>query len=235
LEKGDHQLRVEFFQFEGERKLDLAWEGPGVARISLAAGASATAKPEVSADHLVVGDTPLVIRSFLEDGPPRAISVGLPGGVSYCFDSETKSVAFGWTGDFLDVGPDRGTAENKRGGGWSKVLGKRFSVGDLGFPLRFGDPKKKPEVSFEGYRRTAVPEFLMLVDGVELRQTVRAAGDGAGLVYEFSLGEVPADVFFKINPEGLQLTSSAGTWEGGLLRVPRAEASDFTITLIPRS
>ncbi len=234
LGKGAHQFRVEFFDFEDGRKLDLAWEGPGVARASLSAGNSAAAEPKASPNHLVVGDRPLVIRSFLKDGPPRAISVGLPGGVSYCFDAEKASVAFGWIGGFLNVGPDRGTEGGERGGGWSMVMGERFSVGDLGFPLRFGDPEKKPDVSFEGYRRSNVPEFLMIADGVEVRQTIRAAESGNGLVYEFSLGKVPADVFFKIAPEGLELSSSAGTWKGGLLRVPSAEAADFTITLIPR-
>jgi hypothetical protein len=137
--------------------------------------------------HLHVTDKPLVIRAFVAGGPARSISVGLPGGMNYCFDAGQGQVAFGWSGGFLDVGPDRGRNENDRGGGWCQILGERFEVGTNGFPIRFGDPAKIPNVKFGGYRRVGTPEFYLTADGVNITQVITAAPSGTGLQYEFTL------------------------------------------------
>jgi azurin len=229
LTKGTHPLRVEYFNTKAGQQLDVAWEGPGVKTTVLSH--SGERGPVDHRHRLVAGEQSLVVRAFVDGGPPRAISVGLPGRMNYCFDADTSAVAFGWTGEFLDVGPDRGRNQGDRGGGWCKILGERFSVGAAGFPLRFGDASKVPQVRFGGYRRTQTPEFLMTVEGVAVKQIVRAAPEGTGLQYEFQIEQAPADVFFVLEPENLRLTSSAGTWTGGTLRVPAAEAKRFTVTI----
>jgi azurin len=229
LTKGAHLLRVEYFEGKHGQQLDVAWEGPGVKTTVLShSGESA---PVDHRHHLQASEKALVVRAFVDGGPPRAISVGLPGRVNYCFDADSSAVVFGWSGDFLDVGPDRGRNEGDRGGGWCKILGEKFSVGFTAFPLRFGDAAKVPQVRFGGYRRTEVPEFFMTADGVGVKQIVRAAPEGAGLQYEFQLEQVPGDVFFVLEPGNLRLASSAGTWNGGTLRVPAADAKKFTVTI----
>jgi hypothetical protein len=232
LTKGAHALRVEFFEGQNGQQLDVAWQGPSLTRTALSLSA-----PKATVDHrhhLHVMDKPLVIRAFVDGGPARAISVGLPGGTNYLFDADKSAVAFGWSGDFLDAGPDRGRNEGDRGGGWCKILGEKFSVGGGGFPLRFGDPSKVPQVKFDGYRRGDLPHFLMTADGIAVKQSVRAAPQGIGLQYEFEMEQPPGDVFFVGGTENLQLASSTGTWTGGTLRVPAAEAKKFTVTITQR-
>jgi hypothetical protein len=65
----------------------------------------------------------VVKRAFVRNGPPRAVSVGIPGGINFCFDAESCMVAFGWFGPFLDIGPDWGRNAGQRGGGSVLVLG----------------------------------------------------------------------------------------------------------------
>lgn len=229
LKKGTHAFRVEYFEGDGGEELQVAWAGPTFSRVALSAAAGGAAVDHKH--HLHVADKPLVIRAFVAGGPARSISVGLPGGINYCFDAGQGQVAFGWAGGFLDVGPDRGRNENDRGGGWCKILGERFEVGTNGFPIRFGDPAKVPAVKFGGYRRVGTPEFYLTADGVNITQVVTAAPSGTGLQYEFTLDRVPGDVYFVLNPEHLKLAASAGTWEGGTLKVPAAQAKKFTVTV----
>ncbi len=234
LAKGSHPIRVEFFEHANGQVLTAAWEGPSLKRMELA---KETSRPAFTDDRFQpeVTDTPLVIRAFLADGPPRAISVGLPGGTSYCFDPETGGVAFGWTGDFLDIGPDVGRTEGDRGGGWCRVLGTRFSVGATAFPIRFGSPEKASDVAFGGYRRgSGPPEFHLTADGTPVRQTIRPASSGTGLEYTFEIDSPPADVFLVLDPADLDLSSSVGIWTAGTLKIPAAEATRFTVTLTQR-
>ena len=107
----------------------------------------------------------LVKRAFVENGPARAVLVGLPGGINYCFDATTCSLRFGWFGRFLDVGPDWGSHPGHRGGKPVKTLGERFSVGSVDLPIRIGAPFLSPQVEFLGYRWDGmdVPELRYLV------------------------------------------------------------------------
>lgn len=257
LAKGAHAFRVEFFEGQHGQQLDVAWEGPTITRALL----SPRTAGETTTDdrhRLQVTDRPLVIRAFVDGGPARAISVGLPSGTHYCLDAETGSVAFGWKGGFLDVAPDRGKDAGARGGGWCKILGERFTVGTIGFPLRFDDPAKEPVVKFGGYRRPKtspaaanshaggtghhhhapvaddLPVFLFSMDGIPVQQRIRPAPQGTGLQYEYQVGKVPGDLYFVVDPAGLELTASAGTWTNGVLKIPPADARQFTVTLTRR-
>ena len=184
--------------------------------------------------HVHVMDEPVVIRSFIDGGPARSIAVGLPGGINYLFDAEACYVRFGWTGMFLDVGPNVGVNEGDRGGGWSKVLGEKFELGDSGFPISIGERDAKQVVKFAGYRVRGkdVPQFFFTIDGKRVTQTIRAATAGVGLQYDFEFETAPGKVFFYASPHFLQLTSSAGTWESGRLEVPADQARKFSVTIL---
>lgn len=173
---------------------------------------------------------PMVIRVTVKDTPARSIAVGLPDRVHYMFDSVNGQVLYGWTGDFLDVGPDR----NGRGGRTCQILGKKFDVGAQGCPIRIGSPDKPAKVQFIGYRRTGTPEFAFYVNEVEVRQTVTAA-DSGGLNYSFRLPEMKEDVYFMLKPDGLSLSSSAGQFKDGVLKIGKDQATAFTVTVKPDS
>lgn len=184
--------------------------------------------------HLHVMDEPLVVRAFVEGGPARSVSVGLPVGTNFLFDADACYVRFGWTGMFLDVGPNVGVSAGDRGGGWCKILGDKFELGDSGFPLSLGTRDVKHVVKFAGYRMRGkdVPQFFFTIDGLRVTQTIQAATAGVGIQSDFEFERDPGKAFFYVSPHGLELSSSAGTWQSGRLEVPAGEAKKFSVTIV---
>jgi|GEM_PF-662672 putative heme-binding domain-containing protein len=232
LTKGSHKLRIAMFELSGGEALHAAWSGPGLKVQPITEGTPASRFQQVQQFALEVGDTARVVRVNMPDATSRAIAVGLPGEMNYCFDAQTCEVKYAWTGAFLDVGPDRGFGRG-RGGAVCKVLGKRFNVGANGFPLRFGNSDTPPEVRFMGYRRNpAGPVFTYRAGSAIIRQSVSAAVTATGLIYTFRIDDsVQQAVRFQLKPDGLKLSSSAGTWDGGTLTVPAAESKSFTVNV----
>lgn len=192
--------------------------------------AAKAAKVDASSKtHVHVTDEPKVIRAFVDGGPARSISVGLPGGTNFLFDAEQCYVRFGWFGMFLDVGPN----VNDRGGGWCKILGEKFELGDSGFPISVGTRDAQQVVKFAGYRMRGkdAPQFSFIIAGRRVTQTITAAPSGIGLRSEFEFESDPGAVYFYVSPHGLQLSSSAGTWHDGRLELPAGAAKKFSVTI----
>ena len=82
---------------------------------------------------VVPGADPAIVRTFMPEIGNRALAVGYPSGVSFAFDAERCRLSYGWTGDFLDVGP----AWQGRGGRPARLLGARFWTAPEGFPWSF--------------------------------------------------------------------------------------------------
>ena len=257
LAVGTHAFEIQYFEGGGEQLLAVSVSGAGVPNLPLSVSRDTGPKNEDMSFHLHVMDKPLLIRAFVDGGPARSISVGLPGGINYLFDPETCAVRFGWTGMFLDVGPDRGRGVD-RGGGWCKILGPKFSVGYDGPTLTVGsgpvktalrtDGDKKagsPEFflgsaaaksapRFGGYKKTGTPEFYFSVDGHDVTQKISITPDGQGLQYDFRFAEPLKDsVSFHIKKDGLKVTSSAGQWQGDVLQLKPSEAAAFQVTVTP--
>jgi hypothetical protein len=155
---------------------------------------------------------------------PKSIAVGLPGGVSYCFDAEACRIRYAWTGGFLDVA----AVWSGRGGGLPRLAGKKFYTSPKLFPIRLADPSRDPSVKFLGYRIVdRLPQFRYLVDGVEVRELVRAAP--GGIERAFEIDRPVADTWFLGGEvEGVAFSSDAGAWEGSTLK---ASASKFAVTV----
>lgn len=188
-------------------------------------------KREADWYYVRVTDRPRVVRCSMPDSSSRSIAVGLPGGTSYCFDAEGCFVRYGWTGEFLDAGPDRGRG-NSRGGGANRPLGERCNVGTNGFPLRIGS-SDTPKVVFRGYRTEPAPVFLYSVDGVEVAQSIAPARSGIGLTYTFELPQTPlGPVRFIVDTTGVATTSDAGEFENGRLTIPADRARKFSVTIV---
>jgi len=192
------------------------------------------ARPQVRAQQaLLVTDKPLLQRAFVQNSPARSICVGLPGGVNYLFDAEACAVQYGWTGAFLDVGPDR----KGRGGRHCRILGQRFEVGALG-ALQVGDAKPV----FEGYSRLTAPEMFYRVGNARVRQLITlhaGLANGAlkrGLQYTFKVADAKGNVTFRLNPEQVVAEASAGKWSAdkSTLTLSAKDAAEFTVTLLPK-
>lgn len=231
LTPGTHDLRIEYFEKAGQEELAVAWSGPHIAKRYFT--------PDRKRDEiddrftLAVHDQPRLKRCLLPDASSRSIAVGLPGGINYCFDAQTCTVRYGWFGGFINMGPEIGNLTG-RGGQVVKLLGKRFNVGATErFPLRIGTSQTPPEVEFLGYRSEPLPQFIYSIDGHTVKQTIDAVSGKMGLRYTFEFVSPPGDtVTFAADPAGLNLTSSAGTWQAGKLTVPAADAAKFTVTIV---
>jgi hypothetical protein len=114
------------------------------------------------------------------DAAPSSFAIGLPGGINFCFDPVRGGVSYIWTGGFLDLSPARP--------GPGKFISAVKLLGPVVYreagaaPLRRGDPARVPVVEFAGYtlREDAV-EFRYTIDGVLVREEIRARADGAAL------------------------------------------------------
>jgi mono/diheme cytochrome c family protein len=179
-----------------------------------------------------VTNQPVLFHCFLTDASPRAIAVGLPGKVSYCFDAYTCQLRFVWTGAFLDVK----SMWTLRGAGPAKVLGQKCYTAPAEFPLRVGDPDKTPQVRYLGYDLIGgYPQFRYEVNGVLVRELITLQEGAAAtnrLACHFDLGAVDKDVWFDGGPEaavtGALAPSAAAK---GWWKIPGGSSVRFTVEI----
>ena len=177
---------------------------------------------------------PIIKRAFVENGPPRSVMVGFPGGINFCFDAESCFVSFGWFGPFLDIGPDWGRNANQRGGGPVKVLGERFTTGAGRFPLRIGSKELTPQVHFKGYqvRGEQAPTFEYTVNGAWFMETIEPAEKGIGLKHTFKSDPgLVAPLHFYCDRSQYLVEASAGDWDGNWLTLGPEVATTFTLQI----
>lgn len=126
-------------------------------------------------------------RVYLPHGAsPSSFAIGLPGGVNFCFDPVRGAVSYVWTGAFLDLTPARP--------GIGKFINPAQLLGPIAYqengsgPLRRHDPTQVPVIEFTGYslRHDAV-EFRYTVDGLPVREEIRARPDGSALIRRLHL------------------------------------------------
>jgi len=155
LTKGDHPVRIEYFQGTGGRGILLEMSGPGIK------GKKLLSKPKVAPGAKIPvipepGEA-IIYRNFIEGVSPRAIGVGYDGGVNLAFDAENLGLTQVWTGAFMDAGRHW----NGRGQGNQPPAGP--NVAELGkgrFFALLADPNEKwPTAAqaalpfrFRGYR-----------------------------------------------------------------------------------
>ena len=231
LTAGSHEFQLQFFEKQGGEVLLAGWSGPGFKFLPLAGGQRALVRLQDGGSfHLKPDEEPRVVRVRLPDSSPRSIAVGLIGDVHCCFDATSCYVRYGWTGEFLDVGPDRGHGHS-RGGGTAQPLGKRFDISSE-FPIRIGDVEV-PAAEFLGYRRSLLgPTFRYRIGGIEVSQTIEASRSSRGLRMTYHLDPPPnLDLTWAPSFEGLELKSSVGRWSGRVLTVPAADAGEFVISV----
>ncbi len=176
--------------------------------------------------ELVVGKTARVDRLPLPECSPKALAVGLPGGLNYCFDAENLAVRYVWHGRYLDAGPNF----TGRGGETVRVLGERLPVGyqENGLWLGKGPPSSR---AFIGYKIGRTVWMLYAIDDVAITQAVETAD--RGIQYTFEVQPTDRDIHFKIDANGLRVSSSKGVWKDGVLTVAHGKFAPtiFTVTI----
>jgi len=121
-------------------------------------------------------------RIFMpHNASPSSFAIGLPGGVSFCWDPLRCAVSYVWKGGFIDATPARPGVGKFIDA--VKLLGPIVYQETGSVPLRRDDPAREPVVEFTGYTlKPDAIEFRYTVDGQPVREEIRARADGAALV-----------------------------------------------------
>jgi cytochrome c551/c552 len=167
------------------------------ARLPLPAGLGEADLSQDREAHPVPERRPIVVRWDMPEATPAAIAVGLPGGLSYCFDAGESRLRYAWRGGFLDLTETlRKKTDENRLTPTAKLVGEVFYRSD-GFPFRVGHPEQMPTRQFRGYRLVnGYPEFRYELDGMEVNERIDAGGDAGGLIRHFRFARVERPIWF---------------------------------------
>ena len=116
-------------------------------------------------------ESPVVIRTFMEQAGTHAIAVGFPAGAHYAFDSEHLRLAIAWQGRFLDA----------RGTWFERFAPNAEPLGDHVVTFPTGTVLHCDEAStwqFQGYRLDSdrVPTLMYRLGACSLQDTIKAIG-----------------------------------------------------------
>ncbi len=165
LTKGEHSIKVHYFQGGGNAGLFLSWSSPDSAEHWLTAAEASLDAPQTGKEvfegiPLVVTNEARIYRNFIEGSSPRGIAVGYPGGVNICWDADQMNVALVWQGAFIDAKrhwSDRGVGDQPPLGFGVAKLGQQHALGVLASPSDPWVPANKkdqpndPAYIFRGY------------------------------------------------------------------------------------
>lgn len=177
-------------------------------------------------------DKPLFTRTYivLADGREllRAICVGLPNGVSYCFDAETCQLVYVWTGGFLNMAPHW---ENQSGMP-TPAIGNPFHLAAPEEGLRIG----AHQPVFRGYQMIdGIPRFEFTLGDTIIRLLVDAPEpDRVRLSFRISGRDEAIDFIAPPAGAAVEMTSSIGTWTENHLTIAEPGEVDFVLTLEPK-
>ena len=173
-------------------------------------------------------DRAVVIRWDMPEASPAAIAVGLPGGVSYCFDAGESRLRYVWRGGFVDMARTLLSKKNRE----TNLTETAEIIGDIFFregpaPIRTGDRERIPQKRFRGYRLVdTLPEFHYQLDGVDVYELI-APMEG-GIVRHFRIAEVSQPMWFVPSlAEGVRIQSSLRDNQ-----IPRGVDVQFEVTIV---
>ena len=217
---------------EREESIQRIWGALGVSEAGrFLPGLDPPPDPWTAETRPVPSHGAVVVRTVMPEATPAAIAVGLPGGVSYCFDAGSSRLLYAWRGQFLDL---EATLHKKTGDdGFTltpQIPGQRF-FRSARFPFRMADSGRIPETRFRGYRmRDGVPEFHYSVGGAEVYERIRPTTPADGFRWEFRIEQVQDPLRFDAGGEGpVRITASRGTVEENNVRIPIDGDSRFEI------
>ena len=176
----------------------------------------------------------IVIRWDMPEATPAAIAVGMPDGISYCFDAGESRLRYAWLGGFVDMsGTLHRKVDETRLTPTAKLIGEIFYRSD-DFPIRIGTLERIPERRFRGYRLIeAYPQFHYQVDGIDVYERIIPAKNKKGLTREFTIGRVDRSMWLLAgqNP-GVAVSSTVGQFQDGKLSLPRGNNVRVDVTIL---
>ncbi len=182
---------------QASEKINTLWAALSVAEADHAPEGYETVEAQLGSEEMPVPtDKPIVIRWDMPGTSPASISVGLPGGLSFCFDAGEVKLLYAWQGGFVDMSPTLTTKKNRETNRTetARYLGDVFYRSE-GYPLRVGELGRIPQKRFRGYRLIdGLPKFHYQLDGVDVYELFTAR-DGK-LFRQFEFPKVDQPMWF---------------------------------------
>jgi hypothetical protein len=190
---------------------------------------------------LLADDEPLVMRCVLHGGGKdgkygriiRAIAVGFPNLTSYVFDAQTSQLCYAWTGGFVDMT----SGWSERGDSSGRRVGRPFYTAGEGSAIHVGSLEAAPKTDFKAYAlNKKIPEFVYVVDGVQVTERIAPLEKGIGIVRRFEIDSPTHPVFFTTPDDStLNIAADKGTFEKlkgqMVLKVDAAPKVRFSVTI----
>jgi len=187
--------------------------------VGLVAGASAAPAPEGIVVH----------RTMLPDCGPSSFAVALGPDLGFSYDPGRGGVNYVWQGGYVDLGPTWKAKINHP----AEVKGTIVYREQVRFPLRLAPGAGEPAYVFKGY--VLLPdavEFHYTLDGVPVREEIRAAPAGRGLVRIFRTDTSVAAWSYAAEPQpGAKLSSREGGWNEARTALTAPGGQEFTLQL----
>ncbi len=203
---------------------------PGILRLAralLATGALAASMAPVA----LAGELQIA-RTVMADAAPSSFAIGFPNGNSFCWDPVRGGLSYAWSGGFADLTPT--WPEVGKFVKPAKLLGEVRYRETGSAPLRRGDPLRRPEIAFKGYRLDdAAIEFRYTIDGVLVREQVTSP-DRKRIVRRFQIEAGDSDSRWWYVPgtiDGAPLVSPRGERDGAGYRFDPNGSRDFTLVI----
>ncbi len=205
LPAGEHDLRVEYFEYKGHEQLFVGLKGKDIGRVDLTdwvfnVGKAKQVYPPIP---LTATDGEAVIyRNFIEGANPRGIGVGYPGGVNQCWDADILNVAMIWRGDFMDASRHW----NGRGQGFQPPMGDHVLKPAEGYPLAVLESNDTPWPAVKMAKlETAKDGAKATYEYLERDSAYRFKGyqlKGSERIPEFRYTYGDLEVFDRLEPAG---------------------------------
>ena len=175
------------------------WAGLELGRHAPVPDGYRTGDLEVSGEAKPVpGKEAIIVRWDMPEATPAAIAVGLPGGLSYCFDAAESRVLYAWSGGFIDLTGTllRKTDPNRRTP-TAEIVGTIFWRG-AEFPIRIGSERRIPQRRFKGYRMIeGLPQFHYRIDDIDVYEKLSPVEGEKAIRRELTFSRVDQPVFFE--------------------------------------
>jgi len=160
LKKGRAEIKIEYFEFNGEEFTSLYWSGPGFKHQRLSESKQKSQGPPPSIPIVPPVNEAVMYRNFIAGSDARGIGVGYFEGVNLCFSADSMSLDMLWTGKFMDGGRHW----VNRGQGYQPPAGEQLVTVNRGLAFTF------LESQTEAWHSKPLPDFAPRFRGYQLNK-----------------------------------------------------------------
>ncbi len=170
-----------------------------------------------------------VYRTMMPECGPSSFAVALGPQLGFSFDPGRGGVNYIWRGEFVDLEPTWRAKINKPADLRGEIVYRESGR----YPLRLSRSQSEPKFEFKGYiLLDDAVEFHYLLDGIFVREEIRATSNGLGLIRRFQMSEPVAGWSYAVEPQTMARVSSAeGNWNESRTALTGPSGRSFSIQI----